>query len=374
MYIWIRPKCNFMLNSKYYSLFIFLIAALPFAACSQLTEKLNRNSNFLNTPLVSEIFTADPSAHIFDNRIYIYASHDIESGGIEDDSGNHFNMIDYHVLSMNLDGSDVTVHPVGLSVEDVSWAKSKFWAPDAAYKDGTYYLYYPAKDENNIFRLGVATSKTPQGPFTPQKNPMKGSYSIDPAVFIDDDGSAYIYFGGIWGGQLQRWENGSYDKYGSLKDLGVPDNPAILPRMAKLTDNMLEFAEEVKSIEILDKSGKPILTKDLERRFFEAPWIHKHNGIYYLSYSTGDTHLLAYATSDNPYGPFIYQGVLNEPVQGWTNHHSTIKVGNEWFLFYHDIEISGKTHLRNVKFTTFKHNEDGTIDPTKTYFGNDWRF
>ena len=94
MYIWIRPKCNFMLNSKYYSLFIFLIAALPFAACSQLTEKLNSNSNFLNTPLVSEIFTADPSAHIFDNRIYIYASHDIESGGIEDDSGNHFNMID----------------------------------------------------------------------------------------------------------------------------------------------------------------------------------------------------------------------------------------------------------------------------------------
>lgn len=252
-----------MFHSKFSLLLILFIASLPFTACSQLTEKLNPNPNFLNTPLVSEIFTADPSAHIFNNRIYIYASHDIESRGIEDDSGNHFNMIDYHVLSMNLDGSDVTVHPVGLSVEDVSWAKSKFWAPDAAYKDGTYYLYYPAKDENNIFRLGVATSKTPQGPFTPQESPMKGSYSIDPAVFIDDDDSAYIYFGGIWGGQLQRWENGSYDKDGSLKDLGVPDNPAILPRMAKLTDNMLEFAEEVKSIEILDKSGKPILTKDL---------------------------------------------------------------------------------------------------------------
>ena len=347
---------------------------MAITSCSQLTEKFNSSPDFLNPPLVSEIYTADPSAHVFNNRIYIYASHDIESGGIEDDSGNHFNMIDYHVLSMNLDGSDVTVHPVGLSVGDVTWAESKFWAPDAAYKNGTYYLYFPAKDANNIFRLGVATSSNPEGPFTPQPTPMQGSYSIDPAVFVDDDGSAYIYFGGIWGGQLQRWENGTYDENGSLKDLGDADDPAILPRMAKLKDDMLEFAEEVKSIEILDKSGNPILTKDLERRFFEAPWIHKHNGIYYLSYSTGDTHLIAYATSDNPYGPFIYQGVLNEPVQGWTNHHSTIKVGKKWFFFYHDTELSGKTHLRNVKFTTFKHNKDGSIDPIKTYFGNDWRF
>lgn len=361
--------------NKLFSIFLPLfVVSVLISSCGQLSEQLNSNPDFLNTPLVSEIFTADPSAHIFNNRIYIYASHDIESGGIEDDSGNHFNMIDYQVLSMNLDGSDVTVHPVGLSVDDVPWAKSKFWAPDAAHKNGTYYLYYPAKDADNIFRLGVATSDKPEGPFTPQSEPMKNSYSIDPAVFVDDDGSAYIYYGGIWGGQLQRWENGSYDENGSLKDMGIPENPAILPRIAKLSDNMLEFAEEVRKIEILDKQGNPILTKDLERRFFEAPWIHKHNGTYYLSYSTGDTHLLAYATGDNPYGPFTYQGVLNEPVQGWTNHHSTLKVGNQWFLFYHDTEISGKTHLRNVKFTTFKHNEDGTIDPIKTYFGNDWRF
>ena len=346
-------------------------------ACSthaQLNESLNPNPDFKNTPLVSEIYTADPSAHLFDGKIYIYASHDIESGGIEDDSGNHFNMIDYNVLSMDADGSNVTVHPVGLSVDDVAWAESKFWAPDAAYKNGKYYLYFPAKDKDNVFRLGVAVSEKPEGPFDPQPEPMKGSYSIDPSVFIDDDGSAYIYFGGIWGGQLQRWEEGTYDANGSLKDSGIPNSPAILPRMAKLTDDMLEFAEEVKSIEVLDKSGNPILTKDLDRRFFEAPWIHKHNGIYYLSYSTGDTHLLAYATSDNPYGPFTYQGLLNEPVQGWTNHHSTIKVGDQWFLFYHDTEISGKTHLRNVKFTSFNHNKDGSISPIKTYFGSDWRF
>ena len=179
--------------NKYFSTFLTsVIIATSISSCSQLSEQLNSNTDFLNTPLVSEIFTADPSSHIFNNRIYIYASHDIETGGVEDDSGNHFNMIDYQVLSMNLDGSDVTVHPVGLSVDDVPWAKSKFWAPDAAYKDGTYYLYYPAKDADNIFRLGVAISDKPEGPFTPQPEPMKGSYSIDPAVFTDDDGSAYI--------------------------------------------------------------------------------------------------------------------------------------------------------------------------------------
>ena len=116
------------------------------------------------------------------------------------------------------------------------------------------------------------------------------------------------------------------------------------------------------------------MTKDLERRFFEAPWIHKHKGVYYMSYSTGDTHLIAYATSDNPYGPFVYQGTIHEPVQGWTNHHSTLKVANQWYFFYHDTELSGKTHLRNVKFTTFDHKSDGSIDPVKTYFGSDFRF
>ena len=353
---------------------VFLFVSCTNNTGTQLQEKNNLNPDFKNSALVSEIYTADPSAHIFENRIYIYASHDIDSGGIEDDSGNHFNMIDYHVLSMNLDGSDVTIHPVALSVDDVAWAESKFWAPDAAFKNGKYYLYFPAKDKDNIFKLGVAVSDKPEGPFTPQPEPMKGSYSIDPAVFVDDDGSAYLYFGGIWGGQLQRWENGFYDKNGSLKDLGVPDAASIMPRMAKLTDDMLEFSEEVQAIDIIDEYGNPILTKDLERRFFEAPWIHKHKGVYYMSYSTGDTHLIAYAKSDNPYGPFVYQGTMHEPVQGWTNHHSTLKIANQWYFFYHDTELSGKTHLRNVKFTTFDHKSDGSIDPVKTYFGSDFRF
>ena len=317
-------------------------------------------------PLTNEIYTADPSAHIFNGKIYIYPSHDVEFGGIPDDSGNQYDMVDYHVLSMDKIGGEVTVHDVGLKVTDVHWATKKMWAPDAAYKNGTYYLYFPAKDKEDIFRIGVATSKNPEGPFKAKKKPMKGSYSIDPAVFIDDDGEAYIYIGGIWGGQLQRWETGEYEYNGSLRDLNKPNQPAIKPRMARLTDNMLQFDEELKTIDIIDENGELIKGGDLSRRFFEAPWIHKIDKTYYLSYSTGDTHLIVYATSDNPYGPFTYRGVVNEPVKGWTNHHSITKIDEKWYFFYHDVQRSGKDYLRSVKVRELIHNKDGTIQTINT--------
>ncbi|HLT75150.1 MAG TPA: family 43 glycosylhydrolase, partial [Ohtaekwangia sp.] len=127
-----------------------------------------------------------------------------------------------------------------------------------------------------------------------------------------------------------------------------------------------QFAEPVREISILDEQGNPILGGDHDRRFFEAAWIHKYDGKYYLSYSTGDTHYIAYATGDNPYGPFTYQGVILNPVQGWTNHHSIVEFDGKWYLFYHDTQLSGKTHLRNVKVTELTHGPDGkiqTIDP-----------
>src|SRR5690625_7191654 len=89
-----------------------------------------------------------------------------------------------------------------------------------------------------------------------------------------------------------------------------------------MADNMLEFAETPREIVILDENGDPIKQSDKERRFFEAPWVHKYQGKYYLSYSTGETHLIVYAIGDNPYGPFTYQGVVLTPVIGWTTHHS----------------------------------------------------
>ena len=336
-------------------LIIFLTTSFSFA-----------QKKFLNDPLVTEIFTADPSAHIFNGKIYVYPSHDIvvENPPV-DDCGGKYAMRDYRVLSMNYIGGPVTIHDVALDLDDVPWAKRQFWAPDAAEKDGKFYLYFPTKDKDDVFKIGAAVSDRPEGPFKAENNPIEGSYSMDPSVFKDDDGSYYMYFGGIWGGQLQRWSEDNQYTPGEcgneLQDSGIPDGPAISPRIAKMSNDMISFAEDPKPVRIIDKNGNPILTKDHARRFFEAAWVHKKDGVYYLSYSTGNTHLIVYATSDNPYGPFVYQGIINNPVDGWTNHHSTLKVGDQWYLFYHDTQISGKDHLRNVKFTEMYHNEDGSI-------------
>jgi GH43 family beta-xylosidase len=316
------------------------------------------DNKYLSQPLVSNIYTADPSAHVFNGRIYIYPSHDTATGTPENDNGDHFNMMDYHILSMDSVGGKVTDHGVGLHIKDIPWAGRQLWAPDAAFANGTYYLYFPVKDKQDVFRIGVATSKAPEGPFVAEKEPIKGSYSIDPCVFKDDDGSYYMYFGGIWGGQLQRWNNNKYDKAGKLRN---SDELAILPRVAKLEAGMKSFAEPVKEIKILDASGNLYKEKDSVQRFFEAAWMHKYNGKYYFSYSTGNTHNIVYAIGDSPYGPFTYKGVLLAPVEGWTNHHSIIEKDGKWFLFYHDVQLSGKTHLRNVKVTPLTYNSDGSI-------------
>lgn len=313
---------------------------------------------YLSQPLVSHIYTADPSAHVFNNRIYIYPSHDTATGTPEDDLGSHFNMMDYHILSMDSVGSTVTDHGISLDIKNISWAGRQLWAPDAAFANGKYYLYFPVKDKQNVFRMGVAVSDKPEGPFTAEPTPIAGSYSIDPCVFKDDNGDFYMYFGGIWGGQLQRWNNNQYDSTAGNRK---PDDLAVLPRMAKLSKDMKQFAEPVKEIKIVDEKGNLFTEKDNSKRFFEAAWVFKYNGKYYFTYSTGDTHFINYAIGDNPYGPFTYKGIILDPVEGWTNHHSIIESGGKWFIFYHDVQLSGKTHLRNVKVTELKFNTDGSI-------------
>lgn len=321
----------------------------------------------ISEPLVTNIYTADPSAHIFNGKIYIYPSHDVESNVPQDDEGGHFDMKDYHILSMDSIGGQVTDNGVALDIKDIPWAGRQLWAPDAAFKNGKYYLYFPVKDKEDVFRIGVATSSSPAGPFKAEPLPIKGSYSIDPAVFTDADGKSYMYFGGIWGGQLQRWSTGSYEKNGSKTDLQKDSEPAIGPRVALMKKDMLSFDGPVKEVKILDKDGKPFLGKDHDKRFFEASWMHKYNGKYYFSYSTGDTHFIAYAIGDSPFGPFTYQGVILNPVEGWTNHHSIIEINGKWYLFYHDSLLSGKTHLRTVKVTEIKYRPDGTIETVDAY-------
>jgi len=313
----------------------------------------------ISQPLVTHMYTADPSAHVFDGAIYIYPSHDIEGGVPFNDNGDHFCMEDYHVFRMASPDSEAEDCGVALHVNDVPWAERQMWAPDAACKDGRYYLYFPAKRASGLFQIGVAVSDRPQGPFKAEAEAIDGSYSIDPAVLGDDDGAFYMYFGGLWGGQLQKYRN---NLYVPSNEEPHDDEPALGPRIAKLSDDMLQFAEPPREVTILDEHGQALRAGDHDRRYFEGPWMHTYQGTYYLSYSTGNTHFLCYATGDNPYGPFTYRGRILTPVVGWTTHHSICEVAGKWYLFYHDSLLSGGvTHLRSIKMTELQYDEHGNI-------------
>ncbi len=290
---------------------------------------LNRNIVLAQNPLILDQFIADPSARVFDGKVYLYPSHDIpckEGQGIIG-----FCMADYHVFSSdNL--TDWIDHGVIVSQNNVEWADStkySMWAPDCIYRDGKYYFYFPAiageKSSAKGMAIGVATSDTPYGPFTPESEPIAGLSGIDPNPFIDKDGQAYIYLAG-------------------MKRL----------RMAKLKNNMKELASEPKLIE------------GLPAGFKEGPYLFERNGIYYLTfpYVIDSTETLAYATGDNPMGPFKYMGVIMDesPVACWTNQQSIIEYKGQWYLFYHHNDLSPDFDKnRSVRADYLFFNEDGTI-------------
>ncbi|WP_342042817.1 glycoside hydrolase family 43 protein [Bacillus sp. OTU2372] len=318
-----------------------------------------------NEPLVEHIYTADPSAHVFEGKLYIYPSHDIDHDGPTNDNGDQYAMEDYHILSIDNFNSPCVDHGEALHVRDVPWASKQMWAPDVAFKNNQYYLYFPARDKDGIFRIGVATSSNPAGPFKAEENYIPGSFSIDPAVFVNDDNRAYMYFGGLWGGQLEKWQTGTFFPDEEGPD---PSQPALGPMAAELTEDMLSFKDKPQEILIVDENGKPILAGDEERRYFEGPWVHKYSGEYYLSYSTGTTHSIVYGISENPQGPYVFRGKILTPVIGWTTHHSIVQFENKWYLFYHDCSLSdGVDHKRCVKYTELKYNEDGTIQTIDPY-------
>lgn len=267
-------------------------------------------------------------------------------------------MKDSHVLSTDdpMHG-EVIDHGKALDIADIPWAGRQLWDSDVAEKDGKYYLYFPLKDKTDIFRIGVAIGDRPEGPFIPQPDPIRGSYSIDIAVLKEGE-DYYMYFGGIWGGQLQRYKD---NKALEIPELPEGDQPALPSRVVKLSKDMLQFAEEPRPVLVVDENGEPLKAND-PHRFFEASWVHKYNGKYYFSYSTGDTHMLCYAIGDNPYGPFTYQGVILTPVVGWTTHHSIVEYKGKWYLFHHDsVPSGGKSWLRSLKVCELEYDENGRI-------------
>lgn len=278
-------------------------------------------------PIIHDQYTADPTARVFNGKMYLYPSHDIESP--IDELKEWFCMADYHVFSSdNL--VDWTDHGVILTQNNIPWVKKDsyaMWAPDCVEKDGRYYFYFPAspKDMERGFGIGVAISDNPEGPFMAMPRPIKGVMGIDPCVLVDDDGQSYIYWSGM----------------------GIS--------VAKLKDNMLELDSEPKRIEGLPEGFK------------EGPFAFKRDGHYYLTFPwvRDVTETLAYAMSDNPMGPFEFKGVIMDesPTGCWTNHHSLVKKDGQWYLFYHHNDYSpDMDKRRSARIDLVSFNADGTIN------------
>ncbi len=289
-------------------------------------------------PFITGQFTADPTARVFDGKIYVYPSHDIRSP-IER-LEKWFCMADYHVFSSeNL--TDWTDHGVIVSQDDVAWVKPdsySMWAPDCVTRNGKYYFYFPTTPRDTTagrgFAVGVAIADKPYGPFTPMADPIKGVKGIDPCVFVDKDGQAYIY-----------WCGGSK------------------MHAAKLKDNMTELAAD------------PVQIANLPKGFMEGPFVFERGGMYYFTFPwvQDKTETLAYAIGRSPMGPFDFKGLIMDqwPSECWTNHHSIVEYNNQWYLFYHHNDYSPEFDKnRSARIDSLFFNPDGSIQKVKpTYRG-----
>lgn len=345
-------------------------------------ENVNTEPYPYNNPVIRHMYTADAAPRVYaDGRVWMVTSVDHEDGG------GYSTMHKYHTFS-SADMVNWTDHGEVLNVWDVlgsdtepegeDWA---LWAPDMIYHDGLYYLYYPVRilftshgyeetSRKTTSYIGVAVSEAPDKKFRVINPKIEGTQGIDPAVFIDDDGQKYLYYGQHWG--------------------------------AKLKDNMIEL------------DGKPVRLDVGVDDFMEAIWMHKHNDKYYVSYHThygkpinpenpddserGKSQL-DYVVGDNPLGPFTYGGVMNYELgvnvdEGpkypgknfvpWrlfqSNHGGKVEFHGQDYLFYHTSALSswrqdefkgpGTWTQRSVCIDYLNYNPDGSIVPVQQTLGS----
>ncbi len=295
-------------------------------------------------PIIRDQFTADPTARVFNNKVYVYPSHDIMPP--EGQRQDWFCMEDYHVFSSeNL--TDWTDHGVIITQNKVPWVRPdsySMWAPDCVYRNGKYYFYFPSAPASGMgFGVGVAVADNPEGPFIPEPEPIKGINGIDPCVLLASDGNAYIFWGA--------------------------------GRCAKLKDNMKELADDTPKEKVkwgereFEMYGVNCL-KGLPSRQAEGPFAFEYNGNYYLTYPyvREKTEVLGYAMSKNPMGPYEYKGLImaEQPNGCWTNHHSIINYKGQWYLFYHHNYFSpNDDKRRSACIEKLYFNPDGTIQEVK---------
>lgn len=280
---------------------------------------------------VSTRFSADPSVHIFNNKVYVYATND------QDNSGTYWDSTDWRLFSSS-DLKNWQDDGSFLNVSVFSWAgkTAKAWAPGAIERNGKFYFFAPVGGK----QIGVAVSDTP---FSGFKDPLgkalvetprdknAGAEPIDPMVFVDKDNQSYLYFG------------------------------TRVPKVVKLKQSMLELDGEIQDIRI---EGFPV--SDKKKKYGEAPYLHEHNGVYYFTFSTGWPGQIVYATGNNPMGPFNYRGVVFDYLSISTNHQAIVEKDGKTYFFYHDGSLpGGGDHKRAIRFTELEYGKDGSILPIK---------
>ena len=263
-------------------------------------------------------FLADPSAHVFGGRVYVYLTNDSSN------TEKYWDSTNWRLLS-SADMTRWQDHGVVLSLRDIAWAKQYAWAPAAVERNGTYYLYVPV----DRTRMAVASAPSPTGPFRDARgepildkarDANTGAEPIDPMVFVDDDGQAYMYFG------------------------------SRTPKVVRLAPDMVRMDGEIRDVP-LDR-----------KNFGEAPWLHKHGGVYFFTYSTGWPGQIVYATGTSPLGPFTYRGVVLDYTNVSTNHAAIVRKGDAWWVFYHNASLpGGGNYKRSVNVDRLYHEADGSI-------------
>jgi len=282
-------------------------------------------------PFVKHIYTADPSAHVFNERLYVYTSHD-------EDDATYFDMLDWHVFSTD-NMVDWVDHGAIFSLNDIKWADKWAWASDCVERNGKYYFYYPVERA----KIGVAISDSPTGTFVDKlgkplidntgQEAHIGKEPIDPAVLIEK-GQAYMYFG------------------------------CREPKVVKLEKNMMELKGAIKELKIIGNEDDT----ENDRGFYgEGPFVFKRNDLFYLLYSNGwgKESTLVYATSKQPMGPFEFQGEVMDVVNSWTSHGSIVAFKGKWYVFYHNMNLSKNNYRRSICFDEITFDENGKINKLK---------
>ncbi|XXY45747.1 glycoside hydrolase family 43 protein [Sorangium sp. So ce269] len=294
------------------------------------------SESMADNPIVQTIYTADPAPMVHDGTLYLYTTHD------EDSASTFFSMNEWRVYSTT-DMANWTDRGSPLKYKDFSWAKADAWAGQVIHRNGKFYFYVPTTSRTlSRMTLGVAVSDSPVGPFEDALGrPLitANCGDIDPTVFIDDDGQAYLYWG----------------------------NPNLC--YVKLNEDMTSYEGSVVRVPMTAESfGQRTGSTERPTLYEEGPWLYKRNGMYYLAYPAGGLpEYIAYSTSSSPTGPWTYRGVIM-PTEGgsFTNHPGIIDFKDNSYFFYHNGALpGGDGYHRSVAVEQFTYNADGTI-PTIT--------